>query len=63
MSARISTASVFASAAYFVTFSQSGAAPLFALLLFRAPSGLTLRTLFALDGFGDRSHQTTAEGL
>ena len=28
--------------------------PLFALLLLRAPSGLMLRTLFALDGFGER---------
>lgn len=31
--------------------------PLYALLLFSLPSELTLRTLFALPEFGDRSHQ------
>lgn len=43
-------------------FSQSATAPLplFALLLFSEPSELTLRTLFALPGFGDRSHQLRA---
>lgn len=42
-------------------FSQSGAKPLLllALLLLFAPVGLTLYTLLALDGFGDRSHQLT----
>ena len=41
---------------------QSAAAPLplYALLLFNDPSVLTLRTLFALPGFGDRSHQLRA---
>ena len=42
--------------------SQSATAPLplYALLLFSEPSELTLRTLFALPGFGDRSHQLRA---
>jgi hypothetical protein len=31
--------------------------PLFALLLFKAPEGLMLRTLLALEGLGERSHQ------
>lgn len=31
--------------------------PLFALLLFKAPEGFTLRTLLAFHGLGDRSHQ------
>lgn len=69
VSVRISAA-VKTTAAYFkLTFSQSAAAPLplFALLLPSMPSGLTLRTLFALNGFGERSHrkaaQLTASGL
>ena len=38
---------------------QSAAAPLvlLALLLFKAPEELTLRSLLALEGFGVRSHQ------
>lgn len=33
------------------------ALPLFALLLFNAPDGVTLRTLLPFHGLGERSHQ------
>ena len=36
------------------------ALPLFALLLFNAPDGVTLRTLLPFHGLGERSHQERA---
>ena len=58
MSARISAAGISPAAYFKLAFSPSAAAPLpfDALLLFNEPSGLTLRTLFAFHGLGERIH-------
>ena len=58
MSARISAAGIFPAAYFKLSFSQSAAAPLpfDASLSPNEPSGLTLRTLFALHGLGERIH-------